>query len=225
MSYILEALKKSEKERKRGGIPDLQADHSPPPLRRKKRQAFSWHILRDIVLFLLCCAGGLFWWQLGVEKKKQPGGKEPAVTSSASSSSQELQIPDKPVSGEQALSPRADTKTEGIEQIDSAVDSSRKVSSPETETVPVREEAILRGEADFVAPLLDELPVEVRAALPELSFAGHVYSDAPRKRLIIINNRIVREGDLIANGLFLEKIDREGVILRYETSIFRVKLF
>jgi len=47
----------------------------------------------------------------------------------------------------------------------------------------------------------------------------------PQKRLIIINNRIVREGDLIANGLSLEKIDPDGVVLRYETSVFRVKLF
>ena len=81
------------------------------------------------------------------------------------------------------------------------------------------------GDVASVVPLLDELPVAIRAAIPDLSFAGHVYSDVPQKRLIIINNRIVREGDLVTNGLTLEKIDSEGVVLRYESSVFRVKLF
>ena len=78
---------------------------------------------------------------------------------------------------------------------------------------------------ELVVPLMEELPVAIRAGLPDLSFAGHVYSDVPQQRLIIINNRIVREGDLIANGLCLEKIDLEGVVLRYNSTVFRVKLF
>ena len=74
-------------------------------------------------------------------------------------------------------------------------------------------------------PLLEELPLELRKSIPELSFAGHVYADDAEKRLIMINNRIVREGELVDSGLFLQQITRDGVIVRYETVVFRVKLF
>ena len=74
-------------------------------------------------------------------------------------------------------------------------------------------------------PLFEELPVQVRNRIPELSFAGHAYGDDAGKRMIIINNRIVREGDLISNGLSLEQITLDGVIISYKALVFRVKLF
>ena len=40
----------------------------------------------------------------------------------------------------------------------------------------------------IVAPLLEELPFVIRGGIPDLTFAGHVYADEARKRLIIINN-------------------------------------
>ncbi len=73
--------------------------------------------------------------------------------------------------------------------------------------------------------LFEELPPQIRNSIPELSFAGHVYSDDAGKRLIIINNRIVREGAMISNGLSLKQIIRDGVIMRYKALDFRVKLF
>lgn len=62
MSYILEALKKSEKERKKEGVPDLQADHSLPPVRRVKRNPFG-KLLIGVGGGILLTGGGWFWWQ------------------------------------------------------------------------------------------------------------------------------------------------------------------
>jgi len=73
-------------------------------------------------------------------------------------------------------------------------------------------------------PLLQDLPAAVRKSLPPLQLAGHVYAQNPAKRLIIINNRICREGDMVDNGLYLDRIIWEGVVLRYQNTRFRMKL-
>lgn len=199
MSYLLEALKKSDKERQRGAIPDLQTDHSRPSVRKRRQRASSWY-LSGITVLVLLCGGGLVWWQYSPQgaqtDKSLPETVELLV---------EEEVP-RPIPVAKVSPPRV-------------------VVAAKTESVVEEKEAIPKANAAFVPPLLDELPVAIRAAIPDLSFAGHVYSDVPQKRLIIINNRIVREGDLVGDGLTLEKIDYEGVVLRYESSVFRVDLF
>lgn len=233
MSYILEALKKSDKERRRDEIPGLQADHSLPPSRRRKLNAPFWRFLGAVV-FVLSCGGGLLWWQLGADEKVQPVIPAISVAEPVPPLVQEVQVSEKqrPVAHSGGFPSGANTLA-GT-KVDPVAVPSTKMSSPipaatvvEKEPVLVESKVVQAPEeyAEFIPPLMEELPVAIRAALPDLAFAGHVYSDVPEKRLIIINNRIVREGDLIVNGLFLKKIDREGVVLLYETSLFRVKLF
>jgi general secretion pathway protein B len=66
MSYILDALKKSEKERKRGKVPDVLTVQEQLSYERKKRNI--WPYL--IVIALLINAGILLWWT-GIAQKKQ----------------------------------------------------------------------------------------------------------------------------------------------------------
>jgi len=199
MSYLLEALKKSDKERQRGTIPDLQTDHSQPSVRRKRQKKMSWRFPGIVVFALLC--GGLLWGQYG---RHDSNIKESEPESEALVVKDEVLAP-------VAVVKKAPAKTVAVVKTELNVE--KKI------------EATSVTDVAFVPPLLDELPVAVRAAIPDLSFAGHVYSDVPLKRLIIINNRIVREGDLIVNGLTLEEIESDGVVLRYESSVFRVELF
>jgi general secretion pathway protein B len=71
-------------------------------------------------------------------------------------------------------------------------------------------------------PFVDELPASVRDTLPSLKFAGHTYSASPNNRMIIINNSIKREGDPIEQGLKLEEITWDGVILNSRGVRFQV---
>jgi general secretion pathway protein B len=233
MSYILEALKKSEKDRQRDEIPDLQADHSLSPMRRVERKSRSWRLPAVIVLVLFCGAG-LLWWQLDTEKKVQSVVAEVPPVTPAPSSVQKVQAPE----AEKSLAKSVDLASEGREKTAKNVNQAVAQSAAQPNSIPPAAVAEKKSipvkkietrssveQAEPVPPLMEELPDAVRATIPDLSFAGHVYSNVPQKRLIIINNRIVREGDLIDNGLSLEKIDPDGVVLRYETLVFRVKLF
>lgn len=73
-------------------------------------------------------------------------------------------------------------------------------------------------------PLFQDLPASVQKILPPLKLAGHVYSQDSSRRMIIINNRICREGDLVESQLYLDRIMWEGVVLRYKEIRFRIKL-
>jgi len=73
-------------------------------------------------------------------------------------------------------------------------------------------------------PLMQDLPANIRQRLPPLTLAGHVFSENAAKRMIIINNRICREGDMVEDGLFLDRIIWEGVVLRYQEIRFRMNL-
>jgi hypothetical protein len=76
-----------------------------------------------------------------------------------------------------------------------------------------------------ILPLVQDLPSSVQKSLPHLKLAGHVYSKDAARRMIIINDRICREGDLVENQLYLEQILWEGVVLRYQELRFRMNLY
>ncbi len=239
MSYILEALKKSDKERQREQIPDLQADHSLPSVRRQERKGSGLYLLGVLVLGVVAA---LVWWQFSSGQVPQlaDNSKMPPVPV--------VQAPEVPEILKQTdplpSVTKRDRAVEGVQSEGVASEGNlperpiHDVAKSEVSTSVVSEElAEVGGESappvssepagqdEVVIPLLDELPPHMKAGLPGLSFAGHVYADESQKRLIIINNRIVREGNMISDGLFLEMISPDGVVLRYKTVVFRVQLF
>lgn len=66
-----------------------------------------------------------------------------------------------------------------------------------------------------------QLPLAVRKGLPEIKISSHLYRKD--SRLVSINGRIMSEGYNMDDGLFLEEITPDGVILRFERHRFLVK--
>ena len=223
MSYILEALNKSERERQRENIPDLQADHSLPPVRRDDRKRSAWRLPLILILILLC-SGGLFWWQQSDDQDPQLAAEAPQVIPTSpvpsSSATQDLDVSANPP---ESVELSVKIKEQISWEVHQAVGLVSETVSPLPVTVSEENPVPLKETA--APPLMEDLPFVIRAGIPDLTFAGHVYADEAQKRMIIINNRIVREGDLITNGLSLEQISPNGVVLLYETTVFRVDLF
>ncbi len=71
----------------------------------------------------------------------------------------------------------------------------------------------------------NELPRSVRQALPKMTISGHIYSNEPSSRIVNINGQILREGEVIGEGLNLEEITSTGIILSYKGYRFRMRLF
>ncbi len=68
---------------------------------------------------------------------------------------------------------------------------------------------------------LAELPLALQQELPPMTVSVHAYSARPVDRMVGINNRMLREGEYVANGLKLEQITPEGMVLGYKGYSFR----
>lgn len=60
-----------------------------------------------------------------------------------------------------------------------------------------------------------ELPDDVRRALPPLKVGGSIYSDDRAARFVIVDGRVLHEGEEIAPGLVVEQIRLKSAVLRY----------
>lgn len=199
MSYLLDALRKSEEERQKRAVRPAGAgftfvrDSTPP----KKKFAFGL-ILSSLMLLAAVILGAGWWWsQSQVSEPAAPADQVESIGAAA----------------DEAL-PAAEEAPPAPLQLEAAP--------------PEADPSSLSGpgpDSPDVIGYLSEMSPEFQAALPELSFSGHVYSPDPRLRMIMINNAVVREGDPIAADLTLDEIVEEGVVLRFNNTRFRIKLF
>jgi general secretion pathway protein B len=264
MSYILEALKKSDRERRQGEIPGLQSTHGVKPARgRRGGRGLLWAWLLSGTTLLIVAALALYWGmrksnrdlqdklvvleksvvQLKEQPREQPVQEvaPPAVSVAQNVGPQHSLMQQQgdstarpPVSvGYEKTAARPVTPEEMAPLAMPAPgnlppEEEKTVIRPESLPVKLQPEAVAvtpEGEKDVVGPpLMNDLPESVRKLLPPLKLAGHVYAKEATKRMIIINNRICREGDLVENHLVLEEILWEGVVLRFQDIRFRVKL-
>lgn len=205
MSFILEALKKSERERQQGQPPDLFAVHGEtpafqaPPGRRPR--LLLWAGLGTLIAAL---GGGYLWFGGGT-------------------------------TGDTPLSP---TKTERAAPAKPPAAATRPAAEPAVAPAPAEKPIVLptakpaaESEGQFArqsaAPPASAAPakgrITIRPEIPTLRFSGHTYSEERSRRMIMVNNRILREGDWIDGNIRLEEITWEGVILDHQGVQLKVK--
>jgi general secretion pathway protein B len=69
---------------------------------------------------------------------------------------------------------------------------------------------------------LNDLPADVRSALPPLKISAHVYSPEPHSRLVQVNDQLLQEGQDSIQGLKVEEIMPNGLVLRFKGYRFRM---
>ena len=235
MSYILDALKKSEKERQRGTVPDLMTDHPSMVQARVKRAV--WPYLLLLALFLN--AGVMVWW-FGLPHGRNRAIKQ-RVTKQVQPSSAEtvhdfskLQKPDKALSTgsgkdvipqehakamstqKQAPVPMTSSIAEYKDRTQPAVNTERHAVervSPVRTQIPHHNPGVVN---------LKELPSSVSQGLPDLTMDVHYYDPNPSSRMINIRGRTLKEGQELMAGLRLEEITPGGAVFSYQGYRFRV---
>ena len=200
MSYILDALRKSEEERtKSGGQPTRSGYTFIKDSPKAKRNKFLFGlILTSLMLLVIVILGAGWWWS-----KQEQADSGVAAT------------PAPPVDA------KAKTPTEAAPAPAAQI--------PLEEPAPVINDEISMPElpvgSTLEIPYLEDMSGEFQQRLPELKFSGHVYSDEPALRMIMINDAVARQGDPIKADLVLDEITADGVILRLEQNRFQIKLF
>lgn len=240
MSYILEALKKSERERNKGKIPDLQSVHVAPA-RVNKRSLRPW-IYALVVSGNLVFAGLWLYQKYGAsyqaEKVEQVEEKQ-ALEQAESTEAAKTEAIKESTETTLEVKQKEKTETEYVKSQESPIiqpvpeihkpELSPKLQLEERLISPSRPPMPTIPPAAKAAPTLDlplitELPREIAAALPALEFFSHMYSGEPQYRSVIINGEYLKENQKLSDQLMLEEITEEGVILNYQGVRFRVSV-
>jgi general secretion pathway protein B len=219
MSYILEALKKAENERRQDGTQPLPPLHGLPTLSPAPRSLRFGRTL-GLVMLLLTLLGGIYGYN-----------SVPTGTVSSVPSTDVNPTSTRPVPTEPSTPPSADigsTLDTGSEQLSrplaikndrQKIRHQRQAGQPERQ----REETSHSPTKQDALPSLQEVPPAIRATLPDLKLAGHTYSEDPQRRMIIINGKILKEGDRIDADSRLAEITWEGIIVESQGVRFQAK--
>jgi len=234
MSYILDALRRADAERARGAVPTLHAQPRPPPPHAAAGEVratpWRWLLAGATLCALLALAGWLAvrpsaGWQAGAPTQAVQLSTPPGGTQTPSPTPVPVPVP-VPVPANSL--PTALPPASSLPVIALPAPPARPASpaTPAAAAIPVapRRSPVASAPASVPSrvPLLGELPDGLRRQLPVLAFSGSVYSDQPASRFVMINGQLLREGDSVAPGLLLERIQPKSVLLRWRDQRFEV---
>ena len=224
MSYILDALRKSDQLRRRGAAPTLLL--APASTAAAKRPAvLAYGLLALVLLGSGIAIGWLHPWQpepaapaaVALNPPEPVASPVPPVAV-APAPQQEAPAPSaaaQPASAPAAIPVPASASAPARSTAGAAI-GTHKVPPPAIADAPKKTAAALP-----TVMTVAELPVAIQQELPPLSISVHAYSAKVAERLVGINNRLLHEGDEVAPGLKLEGITPEGMVLSYKGYTFR----
>ncbi len=240
MSYILDALRKSDQQRQQAKAPTLATAQSVPAPKPSRFAFNAW------LAVALIGAGILIGWLQPWQAETPPAAPSaPFPVATPPSAFQALPAPAAPPLALPAASPRypdADVQREpGTPQRTEAASEPRAAVMPPSDLPPPTSKpaetklsiphAPAGNPPASPSPSSDpperkllsvaELPVEVRQEMPALLIAFHQYSSAPGERRVMVNNSVLRQGEFIAPGLKLEQITPDGLVLSYRGYHFQ----
>ncbi len=210
MSYILDALKKSSEERRRRQ--QSEELHDPLLLEPVIEQKTTGHRRLPLLGIILAAVLIAFGWQFFMPTDRYPGSTSPPTQTSRA-------LPEQTTEPE-AINSQQLKDTAALQQ-----PGPKRSVGADQEDAPETTPTLKSQEIDNAPRLLEELPQAIRAQLPEMKYSGHVFSPNPQLRMILINTTVVREGDLINDDTRLLEITRDGLVMSYRDTDFRVVLF
>lgn len=214
MSYILDALKKSEQERKRGDVPGLQTVHIPLAVEHKSPRMLYGLIV--LLMLLLAFLVGLIMAGGAGDSSIPAPVSQPAISGESGGE----------VTSQESVRPQLDPGKPEPAVAEAPV-SIRPVASKSSEPAYVSADNGLQQKTELAmtnVPYLHELEDYKQQSIPRLNFAGHVYSSSALNRSVIINGHAMSEGDSIVQGLHVEQITPSGVIFGFQGDYFRVDI-
>jgi len=223
MSYILDALKKSDQQRQRSMRPTLPAAQA---MIAAPGQLISWRY-GLIAAALLCVGIVIGWvrpWQSGQDESARISAETRLAPPSRDASKKLSEPVEQEGSAEQALPGRNAGASANTGQViippttGSAISPSVVVGLT---AMPKLKTNTSEQEPRENAVSLAELPVSIRQELPLITVQLHSYSSNPASSIVSINSRMLKEGESLAEGLKLEQITADGVIFSYKGYRFQ----
>ena len=192
MSFILDALKKSEAERQRQQVPGLMDSG----IGTRRRRLPAWAII-------ICVLLGINVLILAAMLLRQQSAAAPPPPSSRA-----------PAKQTPHFSPLDTAPVYAPEIPVDEPDTGTSAGAPVATTAPAAPED--SAQDDELLPEISQVTLSGGQALPDLHLDVHVYATRSADRFVYINMRKYREGAVLQEGIKVERIRRDGVVLSYE---------
>jgi len=250
MSILLDALRKSEKNRQPQEVPTIHSEDQSG-LAPESLKAGPLALLLIVALF----TSGWFVWH---QYQAPAGSYQPPVTLAAGKSGVVAEPAKEPlvVDRESPQPPAADpatddtasqkrTPVESYKQPPKSASQSQPVAASATSTTdraqsagagnvsqpvptpsksPTTTAPAEQSDPRQPAPISYwELPDAIRASVPEIKFSVLVYANDPDNRFVLINGQRLGEGDSLQSGPVVKEIRRDGVVFSYRLYQFLVE--
>ncbi|TLY95952.1 MAG: hypothetical protein E6K23_04765 [Gammaproteobacteria bacterium] len=217
MSFILDALKKSESDRQRHSGPALFEVKVAPP-----RSALPlWAVA---VAALLVVNLAILMWMLWPHPAARSADSSTAATRLAAQGPQAAaaSTPAPPPLSltAPAASPAAPALPPTPAVASGAGDNPDDYApAAEPAAAPSLSNRVRRATADGV-PLYQDAAATAGASIPQLRLDLHVFAQRPQDRFVMINMHKLREGDSLPEGVHVDSITPEGAVLSYGAARF-----
>jgi general secretion pathway protein B len=236
MSYILDALRRSDQQRRRGAVPTLltaQATTAAP----KQPAILFYGLIAAVLVGAGIAIGWLHPWQL----ERTAPATAPSATKPPESAPRQTALAPRPASSDMARKPepqmpvqkatrtvqpapaRANAKPDTPASAETHTPGTPPLAVtdvPKAAATPMPDQSAGKSPTDAAQDqkvmTMSELPLSVQQEMPPILVSVHAYSGQPQNRLVGINERMLHEGDYVASGLKLEQITPDGMILTYK---------
>jgi general secretion pathway protein B len=216
MSLILDALRKSEAERRRGQAPSLYSQSAPLSTRRRP----AWQVPLAVAgVALLLLAAGVYWLGDDEPVTKQELVEEaeaPSLVPATETTGAPATAPPPPAAAPAPIP--ATPATVGAPGVDALVKPPPTTprdappTAPAIAATPAPPAPSPAEPAEEPLPPVAVLDPSMRGSLPPMKLSMHVYNADPTRRFAILDGQRVTEGSQIGAAIVLE-IRRDGVVL------------
>lgn len=226
MSYILDALRKSEQERQ----PGTPARPGGPVHNVSLPSRGGWLLVIGIILLLILLAAAVVFWHSTVKRISSEAAV--AATSpteappAAPPATEPAAVIPPPVMAVKRESPVRDLAEQT--QVPVSITSKKPRTAPRRKVAAIEQRPSSQADGPAVlletdnTPLLQQMPPEMQRAIPPMAVTIHVYTPQASQRILFINNREYHQGSLIEGGARVEAIVPDGAILSYQGERFKL---
>jgi len=226
MSFILDALRKSDARRRSQQAPTLATDM--PAMQRPRRSVRPVLKIGIALALMVITALVLIWLRPELAQTLLPREAPPPRPSLSALVIPEL--PGEPAAVARVVATEGPTPPPAIEAQptpEPALEPEPEPAPepepvPEPEPEPVPEAVVAEVEpADYL--MFWELPLSVRQSLPPLGLSLHVYTPDEAGRFVLVNGQRHQQGDRIAREVEVVEIRPDGAILEFRGYRFLLR--
>lgn len=200
MSFILDALRKSETERQQQS--DSEFATVPSGTDNPGMPRWLWVLGALLIVNAIVVTGLLFR-----PDAPAPGAASPPVAEQTVAAAETASAP------RQSFAERIDAARQ--DQAETPEPAAPVVRPDVAEPAAMQPAAAAQPDDPLLLPSVHEVVANGTLQLPPMHIDIHVYSDTPGDRFVFINMNKYRESDRLDEGPVIEQITRDGVVLTH----------